>query len=111
MKIGEIFYMHFNADFFISYFVHMIVKYDMKILFPVSLFIIHCIVTLNFNSQETILFHNWVDGTANDAAHIVCDFTTIGQPGQRILATSWQYMDTCIMTNNLVFFEVYKVFG
>jgi hypothetical protein len=39
MKIGELFYMHFNADFFISYFVHTIVMYDMKIVFPVTLFL------------------------------------------------------------------------
>jgi hypothetical protein len=88
MKIGELFYMHFNADFFISYFVHTIVMYDMKIVFPVSLFIVRCIATLNFSLQETTLFYNWVDGTAYDVTHIMYDFTTMDQPGQQLLATN-----------------------
>jgi hypothetical protein len=58
------------------------------IVFPVSLFIVRCIATLNFSLQETTLFYNWVNGTAYDVTHIMYDFTTMDQPGQQLLATN-----------------------
>lgn len=60
----------FNALFFISCLVHIILKSYLKILFPVSLFIVFFIYTPHFNLRVKPLLNLTIleNGTANGVA-------------------------------------------